>query len=612
MRGPFPEEILPFPEEILPWHTAILGKTGKGKSTTARDLVEQVVPTGSRVCILDTIKSDWWGITSSADGKKPGLPFTILGGPHAHLPLSRMMGKALGELVGSGALPHSIIDMADFGPGDPNHFFVDFAQALLKKMRGVLYLVIEEAHEIAPKERVGFAKENMGVYWAKKLATAGRSRGIRLVVLSQRTQALHNAVLGSCENLIVHGMTAPADKEPVVKWLKSNVQDKALRQQVEESMSSLPTGSAWLCSGEAKLFELRQFPRCKTYDNTATPTDDEDRKEVKTAPVDVAQLQTLLSTAVEEARANDPAALKRRIAELEALQRKVGPTLIPATVTVPIHCSVDHQALKNDGYQRGHEDGWAAGIKALQHKAVTLSQEATAAIAKAVTDKITQVDDYLLQRLYQSIYYQKPTIPAPDGVSIKDGVRTARRGNGSIEMHTLEKKVTREQVESALYGPSGSLTGVQQRIVDTIAELEQMGVNTPTSELIAIMAGYTNMRSKGYRNALSSLRSVGLLDGLILTPEGRAAAHVSPAPRSSEELQGQIINRLGGVSGRVLKPLIEIYPAAVDRDELGRLAGYENVRSKGFRNALSQLRTLGFIDYGSGNTVTAKSVLFLQ
>jgi DNA helicase HerA-like ATPase len=31
-----------FPKEILPKHTAILGMTGSGKSTTARDLVEQV------------------------------------------------------------------------------------------------------------------------------------------------------------------------------------------------------------------------------------------------------------------------------------------------------------------------------------------------------------------------------------------------------------------------------------------------------------------------------------------------------------------------------------------------------------------------------------------
>jgi DNA helicase HerA-like ATPase len=59
--------------------------------------------------------------------------------------------------------------------------------------------VIEEAHEFAPKERAGIGAENMAIHWAKKLATAGRSKGIRLIVATQRVQALHNAVLGSCE-----------------------------------------------------------------------------------------------------------------------------------------------------------------------------------------------------------------------------------------------------------------------------------------------------------------------------------------------------------------------------------------------------------------------------
>jgi hypothetical protein len=72
----------------------------------------------------------------------------------------------------------------------------------MRHARGVVYLVIEEAHELAPKERAGFGAENMAIHWAKKLATAGRSKGIRLIVATQRVQALHNAVLGSCETLI--------------------------------------------------------------------------------------------------------------------------------------------------------------------------------------------------------------------------------------------------------------------------------------------------------------------------------------------------------------------------------------------------------------------------
>lgn len=163
------------PEKILSQHLAILGKTGSGKTSTEKLVVEQVVAEGYRVCILDAIKSDWWGITSSANGNKPGLPFKILGGPHGHVPLHSSAGAVIGQLVGSGKLPLSIIDMADFEAGGLQRFFVDFSHALMRSAKGVIYLVIEEAHEFAPKERSGIGAENMAIHWAKKLATAGRS-----------------------------------------------------------------------------------------------------------------------------------------------------------------------------------------------------------------------------------------------------------------------------------------------------------------------------------------------------------------------------------------------------------------------------------------------------
>lgn len=69
-----------------------------GKSSTSK-----LVAAGHRVCVLDTVKSDWWGIT--ARGTKPGLPFKILGGPRGHVPLHANAGKVIGQLVGSGKLP---------------------------------------------------------------------------------------------------------------------------------------------------------------------------------------------------------------------------------------------------------------------------------------------------------------------------------------------------------------------------------------------------------------------------------------------------------------------------------------------------------------------------
>lgn len=601
-----------FPEEILRAHTAIFGKTGSGKSTTARDLVEQVVPEGSRVCILDTVKSDWWGITSSADGKKPGLPFTIIGGPHAHLPLSRNMGKALGEMVATGALPLSIIDMADFGMGDPAHFFVDFAQALMRKMKGVLYLVIEEAHELAPKERTGVGKENLGVYWAKKLATAGRTKGLRMVVLSQRVQALHNALIGSCETVVVHRMTAPADQEPVVKWLKGNVKDKVLRATIEEQMPSLADGQGYLCSGVAKVFELVQFPRAKTFDNTATPEDDAALQEVKTAAIDVEKLRGLLGEAVKEAEANDPTALKRRIAELERDIRKGKPAAAAPAAADHSKCVPVPQLRALEA--RAHA-GFSDGVKAAQEAAVTEHEAYMESIYVRIRDAASDIFSrrpalrLKAVRLPELRPSNQLLPPAQVDKILADGIalRSAAhpKGNGKVPRSRLNPK-SLETIEIDI-----PLTPVQMKIVNALAEIEQLGSVVPTVELVSSWAGYENYRSKGFVNAIGALRTGGMVRGLELTDQGRAAAHPRPAPADSEELQERIILMLGGAARRVLAPLIDVYPDGIERQALAAAAGYENMRSKGFVNAAGRLRTLGFIEY-QGGEVIAKPALFMQ
>lgn len=338
-----------FLPEILAQHVAVLGKTGSGKTSTAKLAIEQVVAEGARVCVLDPIKSDWWGLTSSADGRHAGLPFHILGGPHGHVPLHASAGKAIAEIVASGALPLSIVDMADFEPGGQAKFFVDFVPALLRKMRGVVYLVLEEAHLFAPKERSGVGEENLSIHWAKTMATAGRSKGIRLVLVTQRTQALHNALLGSCDTLIAHRLTAPADQKPVLDWLKANT-DKDVLEQVAGSLASLKTGEGWICAGEAKQFERVHFPRITTYDNTATPTGDATAREVKTAPVDQDKLRAIIGEAVEQAKADDPRELRRQIAELKSQVVKAAsqpkPTGAPERQPKPVLTDADRALLE--------------------------------------------------------------------------------------------------------------------------------------------------------------------------------------------------------------------------------------------------------------------------
>jgi uncharacterized protein len=53
----------PIPTAALKQHIAFLGKTGSGKTSTAKLAVEQILreDPNARVSILDPLKSDWWG-----------------------------------------------------------------------------------------------------------------------------------------------------------------------------------------------------------------------------------------------------------------------------------------------------------------------------------------------------------------------------------------------------------------------------------------------------------------------------------------------------------------------------------------------------------------------
>jgi len=553
-------------DAILKRHTAVFGMTGSGKTSTAKLLIEKVADEGSRVCILDPIKSDWWGLTSSKSGKGPGLPFQILGGPHGHVPLHAGAGAAIGEVVATGKLPLSIIDMADFGPGGLQKFFNDFVPVLMRKMRGVLYLAIEEAHEFAPKEKSGAGGETMAIYHAKKLATAGRSKGIRLVVASQRVQALHNAVIGSCETLIVHRMTAPADQEPVTKWLKGTVKEREFRERIEYSMPELADGEGWICSGSAKILERVQFPRIHTFDNSATPEDDAHNLEVVTAKVDVEQLRELVGQAVQEAAANDPAVLQKWIRELEA-----------KVAAKPEGASTEEvEEIERRGYERGRLVGFTEGRAA----------------ATAAREDLRRALHLHIDSAFDALHFPEPNTPPspvarpapqratpaavhrPDGLTrapVKRPAPVRGAGNG-----TIAGGAPRNLLIALAQNPEG----LRPRKLAILAEVQEGGST--------------------WRGAFAKFRRESLvteMGGVIaITREGLdALGSYAPLP-TGHELRTQWREKIGGGETRraIFDAIIDAYPASISAAEVARRANVEPGGST-WRGHMAHLRGLELV-----------------
>ncbi len=539
-----------FQEKLLAQHIAVLGKTGSGKTCTAKLLVEQVVESGARVCVLDPIKSDWWGLTSSSNGKHAGLPFHILGGPRGHVPLHAQAGAAIGEIVADGRLPLSILDMSEFEMGGLQQFFVQFAPTLLRKMRGVLYLVVEEAHEFAPKERGGFGAENMAIHFAKKLAVAGRSRGIRLIVATQRTQSLHNAILGSCDTLIAHRMTAPADQEPIVKWLKANLPPEKAKE-VAASLQSLKTGEAWICSGELGLFDRRQFPRIATYDNTATPTTEGRAIEVETAAVDREKLRSIIGTAVDEAKANDPRELKAEVLKLRSeIARMKAHPLIEVKPPVEVPVITDSQMADLKVFEANFESSVLAAGRLLDEFKQTF--------ARLTAPKPFAMAPMLVPRNYPR---DATAVPAAESLN-------------------------------------SELPGTQRKILDAVCMLQVRGIEANRDSV----ARWLDIHPNGgrYGSDLAALRATGLLDGFGLTQGGARIAQTMPTGIEGAKVP------LDGTQRTIIDVLLAAGGHRFTRETLAAKLGIHPNGGR-YGSDLARLRTMGLIPERGDIYLTAEA-----
>lgn len=551
---------LPIPEAALRDHIASLGKTGSGKTSDTKVIVEHItapgwsgLEQGARVCVLDLVKSDWWGLTSSADGKKPGRPFQILGGPHGHVPLNSNSGKVIGELVAKGALRLSILDMADFEPGGPQRFFAEFAAALFRHIKGIVYLVVEEAHELAPKERAGFGHENMAIHWMKKLGTGGRSKGIRMLVCSQRTQALHNAVLGSCETMIAGRFTAPADQDPVLDWFKRNV-PKEKFAEIAASMSSLKNGEAWVACGEAAFLQRVQFPRIKTFDNSATPEHGAADVQVRTAPVDRDRLAQLIGIAAEEVAANDPKALKAALAAAHAALAKK-----PAAAAAPAS-DAQVAAARSQGFQEG-----AAAERA---SIAAFLEEAFPAAVSAAAQAVTKAHTGFLKNIADAKALKAPTAPPP----IAAKAPPAARGNGHAPA-TLAPLV-------------GGTTLPQARVMASLAFWKGIGHPTPTREQVAAVAGY-KPGSGNFNNLVGGLSTMGH----TRTPApGRLELLTDYPLMDREAAQAKLWSVFDGPQQKLVRAALAA-DGEMGRDDLATAAGY-SPGSGNFNNITGSLTTM--------------------
>ncbi len=587
-----------FPEKVLDQHLVVLGKTGAGKSSALRHVVEHLLSRGKRVCVVDP-KGDWWGLKAGSDGKSAGFPVIMFGdfkeSKAQDVPINARSGQHIAELVAGGNRP-CVIGMRGWTQSDMIRFWIDFASSLFSRNSGELYIVGDEFHNFAPKGKILSPEVGKSIHWSNRLLSEGRGLGMVCLLASQRPQKVHNDTLTSCETLVAMRVIHKADRDAVRDWIDGNG-DPAVGKEVLASLAGMPRGTGWVWTPEIKYGPERvSFPIFTTFDSFAPPQLQRKVSTAGWADVNLDQVKEKLAAVIDEAKANDPAELRRQLAAAKAeLAKTVSkPAVAPPQLAVPKPVVSDKQIAEIDRLTIKLDAMLPKAMAVLAE--LTGRQQAAHKIGDSITDAVRMLQAVVGRQATPAI--AKP-VAAAGRVAPPAAARPVRDRVPSTD--AVGDPVTRE-----------SLSGPEKKIIDAIAWLNSIGVLEPEQTAVAFLAGYT-YGGGGFNNPRGALKTKGLVEYLEsnlikLTESGSAAAKFPAETLTQEKLHEKVMEVLPGPEKKLLKPLLAAYPGVMTNDALAAAAGYTN-GAGGYNNPRGRLRTLGLIEYRDGG-VAARSILF--
>ncbi len=540
----------PIPDAALAHHIAILGKAGSGKTYTAKGLVESILSKKGRVCIIDPTGA-WHGLRSSASGKRAGYPVVIFGGDHGDYPLDQGHGEALAEIIGTSTTP-SILDTSQMRIGERTRLFTDFAESLLRKNKGPLHLIVDEAHLFAPQGKVNDPQSGKMVNAANNLVSLGRLRGLRVTLITQRPAKLHKDSLTQVETLIALRLIAPQDRKAVEEWIKDNAdQDKA--KEILSSLAKLPTGTGWIWAPELDVLRRAAFPKIKTLDSSRAPVHARKGKGPVLAPINRKAIEQKLSDAAIEVVANDPKNLK---AEIAKLKRELAAKKSTADLRKPDPAAV--KRIEAEAYARGKNDGAAETLKNVSAQSMALAKALDSALAVVRTIEQSAKKPPKLVKVSRPAHFENTVIPAkrePQPRTVRDAA-------------------------------NGVLTSPQRRVMTSLGFWASTGQEQPTRAQVAAVAGY-KPGSGNFNNIVGGLTTMGYV---VVSAPGRLAAKKAAGLLTPSEASDVLWKVFDGPQTRLVKAALS-HTGAMSRDDLANAAAYQP-GSGNFNNIAGKLTSM--------------------
>lgn len=322
----------------------IVGKRGSGKSSTATRFAEQLHRAKVPIAVLDPVDV-WWGMKAGADGGREGgleNVYVFGGDHHDGVELEPSAGSLMADLLVDHRIS-AVFVLRQFSNQERARFVGDFADQLFRRNRDVLHLFCEEAHELMPQS--GYANyEAVMLGRMLRLQKLGRTSGVGMTSITQRPASLNKNATTQAEVLVAHRIIGPQDIKAIDGWIQHHHQQD-LRGEVLSTLPELKTGEAWWWAPDFPEDKPMGLVRVsvlmpETFDSRRTPKPGERRREPKALqPADIEKLRDRIAATIERTKENDPAALKKQVAQLKqqivTLEREKAKPTKPTFAAVP-------------------------------------------------------------------------------------------------------------------------------------------------------------------------------------------------------------------------------------------------------------------------------------